>query len=72
MRLTYRTLPYDDDDDDADDMKGTDAEITKSVENPTGEISNKTQWDDDCSWSEWYSAEDPVRGKPEEVGTYGE
>lgn len=66
MRLTYRTLPFDDD----DDIKGTNSEITNSGENPTGETSNRTQWDDDCSWSEWYSAEDPVRGKYEEVGTY--
>ncbi|XP_054818850.1 uncharacterized protein LOC129318225 isoform X2 [Prosopis cineraria] len=58
MRLTYRTLPYDDD----DYIKGTDAGVTESGENPTGETSNRTQWDDDCSWSEWYSAEDPVRG----------
>ncbi|KAF7824754.1 rab3 GTPase-activating protein catalytic subunit isoform X1 [Senna tora] len=58
MRLTYRTVPYDDD----DDIKGIDAELTNSRENPSGETSNRTQWDDDCSWSEWYSAEDPVRG----------
>ncbi|KAK7305454.1 hypothetical protein VNO77_43360 [Canavalia gladiata] len=55
MKLTFRTLPYDD-----DYMK--DAKISKSEENLTGETSNGTQWDDDCSWSEWYSAEDPVKG----------
>ncbi|CAJ1960459.1 unnamed protein product [Sphenostylis stenocarpa] len=53
--LTFRTLPYDD-----DNMKV--AEISKSGENPTGEMSNGMQWDDDCSWSEWYSAEDLVKG----------
>lgn len=59
MRLTYRTLPYDDD----DYIKSIDTGGTKSGENPNGEASNRTQWDDDCSWSEWYYAEDPVRGK---------
>ncbi|KAI4305343.1 hypothetical protein L6164_028714 [Bauhinia variegata] len=58
MKLTYRTLPYDDD----EDIKGTDAEITKAGESHFGETSSRTQWDDDCSWSEWYSAEDPVKG----------
>jgi Rab3 GTPase-activating protein catalytic subunit len=22
----------------------------------------RKQWDDDCPWAEWYSAEDPVKG----------
>lgn len=57
MKLTYRTLPCDD-----DYMKGFDTENTKSGENLTGQRSNGMQWDDDCSWSEWYSAEDPVKG----------
>ncbi|XP_057428857.1 uncharacterized protein LOC130722215 isoform X3 [Lotus japonicus] len=57
MKLTFRTLPYDD-----DYMKGFGEKITKSGENLTGEMSNGKQWDDDCSWSEWYSAEDPVKG----------
>ncbi|XP_047170869.1 rab3 GTPase-activating protein catalytic subunit isoform X3 [Vigna umbellata] len=55
MKLTFRTLPYDD-----DNMKA--AKISKSEENVTGEMSDGMQWDDDCSWSEWYSAEDPVKG----------
>ncbi|RDX95002.1 Rab3 GTPase-activating protein catalytic subunit [Mucuna pruriens] len=55
MKLTFRTLPYDD-----DNTKF--ANISKSGENLTGELSNGTQWDDGCSWSEWYSAEDPVKG----------
>lgn len=62
MKLTFRTLPYDD-----DNMK--DAKISKSGENLTGPMCNGTQWDDDCSWSEWYSAEDPVKGKFWDVGT---
>ena len=53
MKLTYRTLPFDDD----ELIRGADAEITK-----TGQNSSKTQWDDDCPWSEWYSSEDPVKG----------
>ncbi|GAU27645.1 hypothetical protein TSUD_125910 [Trifolium subterraneum] len=58
MKLTFRTLPFDE-----DYMKDFDAKFTKSGENLTGEseTSNGTQWDDDCSWSEWYSAEDPVK-----------
>ncbi|KAK7301624.1 hypothetical protein RJT34_12493 [Clitoria ternatea] len=55
MKLTFRTLPYDD-----DYMK--DAEITESGENFTAEKSNGKHWDEDCSWSEWYSAEDPIKG----------
>ncbi|KAG5515066.1 hypothetical protein RHGRI_036190 [Rhododendron griersonianum] len=58
MKLTYRTIPYDDD----DELQGADVEISKSGENPGGDIRNKTQWDDDCPWSEWYSSEDPVKG----------
>lgn len=59
MKLTYRTIPYDDD----DELQGADVEISKSGENPGGDIRNKTQWDDDCPWSEWYSSEDPVKGE---------
>ncbi|XP_057512067.1 uncharacterized protein LOC130794228 isoform X2 [Actinidia eriantha] len=58
MKLTYRTLPYDDD----DEVQRADIELSESGENPGGDIRNKTQWDDDCPWSEWYSAEDPVKG----------
>ncbi|XP_019439248.1 PREDICTED: rab3 GTPase-activating protein catalytic subunit-like isoform X2 [Lupinus angustifolius] len=57
MKLTYKTLHFDD-----DYMKGFDAENNKSDEDLTGEASDMTQWDDDCSWSQWYSAEDPVKG----------
>ena len=64
MKLTYRTLPYDD-----DNNKGIDFENTKSGENLTGETSNETLWDNDCSWSDWYSSEDPVKGKSYELGT---
>lgn len=58
MKLTYRTLPYDDD----VDIQGADVEITESGENPGGDTHIKTQWDDDCPWSEWYSVEDPIKG----------
>ncbi|KAE9598640.1 putative Rab3 GTPase-activating protein catalytic subunit [Lupinus albus] len=57
MKLTYKTLHFDD-----DSMKGFDAENNKSDEDLTGDASDMTQWDDDCSWSQWYSAEDPVKG----------
>ncbi|XP_027940899.1 rab3 GTPase-activating protein catalytic subunit-like isoform X1 [Vigna unguiculata] len=57
MRLTYNMLPHDD-----YNMKAIDAQNTNSGENLTGETSNETLWDNDCPWSEWYSAEDPVKG----------
>ncbi|KAH9701888.1 Rab3 GTPase-activating protein catalytic subunit [Citrus sinensis] len=58
MKLTYKTLPYDDD----DDTRGEDVENTEPTDFPGGESGNRTQWDDDCPWSEWYSAEDLVKG----------
>ncbi|KAH9662048.1 Rab3 GTPase-activating protein catalytic subunit [Citrus sinensis] len=58
MKLTYKTLPYDDD----DDMRGEDVENTEPTDFPGGESGTRTQWDDDCPWSEWYSAEDLVKG----------
>lgn len=60
MKSTYRTIPYDDDDD--DDLQSPDAESKEHGGNPGAETRNRSQWDDDCSWSEWYSAEDPVKG----------
>ncbi|XP_065639114.1 uncharacterized protein LOC112040722 isoform X2 [Quercus suber] len=58
MKLTYRTLSFDDD----NDVQETDDEMTESEGNPASDIHSKAQWDDDCPWSEWYSAEDPVKG----------
>ncbi|MED6109142.1 hypothetical protein PIB30_030927 [Stylosanthes scabra] len=57
MKLTYRTLPYDD-----DNVEDIDVQNTESGENLAGESLNERLWDDDCSWSEWYSSEDPVKG----------
>ncbi|TKY56514.1 Rab3 GTPase-activating protein catalytic subunit [Spatholobus suberectus] len=57
LKLTYRMLPYDD-----DNIKGIDAQSTNSGENLTSEASRETLWDNDCPWGEWYSAEDPVKG----------
>lgn len=57
MKLTYKTLPYDD-----DDTRGEDVENTEPTDFPGGDSGNRTQWDDDCPWSEWYSAEDLVKG----------
>lgn len=59
MKLTYRTPPHDDDD---DVILGGDSEITESGGNSEGDSLRRTQWDDDCPWSEWYSAEDPIKG----------
>lgn len=59
MKLTYRTPPYDDD----DDIQGGESEITESDGNSEVDNHSKTQWDDDCPWSEWYTAEDPIKGR---------
>ncbi|XP_022892669.1 rab3 GTPase-activating protein catalytic subunit [Olea europaea var. sylvestris] len=58
MRLTYRTPTYDDE----DEVHEADAGVTESGGNAEGEARNKTQWDDDCPWSEWYTTDDPVKG----------
>ncbi|OUZ99155.1 Rab3 GTPase-activating protein catalytic subunit [Macleaya cordata] len=58
MKLTYRTPPDDDD----IDIQGSDADIAESGENPESNTRIKIQWDDDCPWTEWYSAEDPIKG----------
>lgn len=61
MRLTYQTFPYDEEDDenDMDELMGDKAD---TAENYVSESRNKVLWDDDYPWSEWYSAEDPLRG----------
>ncbi|KAI3994321.1 hypothetical protein MKX01_012578, partial [Papaver californicum] len=58
MKLTYRTPPDDDD----IVTQGIDAEMTESEENPESNFRSKIQWDDDCPGTEWYSAEDPIKG----------
>ncbi|XP_040941927.1 rab3 GTPase-activating protein catalytic subunit isoform X5 [Gossypium hirsutum] len=59
MKLTYRTLPNDDEN---DGIQDADAENAESEKMPDGGNLNRKHWDDDCPWSEWYSAEDPVKG----------
>ncbi|KAL9679748.1 hypothetical protein QQ045_017614 [Rhodiola kirilowii] len=59
MRLSYRTVSYDDND---DVLEGTERETTQLGGDSGYEVQRRTQWDDDCPWSEWYSAEDPVKG----------
>ncbi|XP_021851525.1 uncharacterized protein [Spinacia oleracea] len=58
MKLTYRTIPCDDD----DYMHEAEGENIESSAGAKGELHPRSQWDDDCPWSEWYSAEDPVKG----------
>ncbi|XP_043724681.1 rab3 GTPase-activating protein catalytic subunit isoform X2 [Telopea speciosissima] len=58
MRLTYRTPPHDED----DVTPEADPETAESAADPDVDTRGKTQWDDDCPWTEWYSAEDPVKG----------
>uniref|UniRef100_A0A0E0KCH2 Rab3 GTPase-activating protein catalytic subunit n=1 Tax=Oryza punctata TaxID=4537 RepID=A0A0E0KCH2_ORYPU len=57
MKLTYRTPEYD-----YDNEETLMSEANESI--AESEVANhpKKQWDDDCSWAEWYSAEDPVKG----------
>lgn len=59
MKLTYKSLPIDDE----DDIQEIDAEVLGSDGSPKSNSHSKTQWDDDCPWSEWYTAEDPIKGK---------
>ncbi|KAG7534723.1 Rab3 GTPase-activating protein catalytic subunit [Arabidopsis thaliana x Arabidopsis arenosa] len=61
MRLTYQTFPYDEEDEEID-MDELMDDKADTAENYGSESRNKVLWDDDCPWSEWYSAEDPLRG----------
>jgi len=56
MKLTYRTPEYD------YDNETLDSEATESLTENEVASHPKKQWDDDCPWAEWYSAEDPVKG----------
>ncbi|KAL7582915.1 hypothetical protein Lser_V15G42165 [Lactuca serriola] len=67
MKLTYKTLPYDED----NEVLNSESEITESGGDNGGDNRNKLQWDDDCPWSEWYTAEDPVKAF-ELVAMWGE
>ncbi|KAM0953812.1 putative Rab3 GTPase-activating protein catalytic subunit [Dioscorea sansibarensis] len=59
MKLTYRTPPFDDEE---DVLESVGAEVKESEEVNDGYDRIKVQWDDDCPWAEWYSAEDPIKG----------
>ncbi|KAA3456592.1 rab3 GTPase-activating protein catalytic subunit-like isoform X3 [Gossypium australe] len=61
MKLTYQTLPNDEDN--YDDIQEADTENAESETSPGCDNPNRKHWDDDCPWNEWYSAEDPVMGK---------
>ncbi|KAG6469897.1 hypothetical protein ZIOFF_070830 [Zingiber officinale] len=56
MKLTYRTPPYESD----DEIASIDPEDNESTKDTVILNHTKTQWDEDCPWTEWYSAEDPV------------
>lgn len=58
MKLMYRTLPYDEE----EDVQTGDSEV-KDSSTSDDNVRIKIQWDDDCPWTEWYSAEDPLRSK---------
>ena len=55
MKLTYITP-----DDDLDFMQNEDS---PSNGNASRLANINTLWDDDYPWSDWYSAEDPIKGK---------
>ncbi|XP_024464508.2 uncharacterized protein LOC7454840 isoform X4 [Populus trichocarpa] len=57
MTSTYRTIHHDD-----DDLQSLGIEKEEYGDNHGSETRSRSQWDDDCPWSEWYSAEDPVKG----------
>lgn len=58
MKLTYETLATDDD----DVIQQADDEASESGGKPVTDNHTRSQWDDDCPWSEWHSAEDPIKG----------
>ncbi|URD93603.1 rab3 GTPase-activating protein catalytic subunit-like [Musa troglodytarum] len=58
MKLTYRSPPYEPD----DEIASVDPEVNESKGDIVSPNRIKTHWDDDCPWTEWYSAEDPIRG----------
>ncbi|KAK1398662.1 Rab3 GTPase-activating protein catalytic subunit [Heracleum sosnowskyi] len=57
MKLTYQTILHDDD----SEVEGANVEVYNFDASSGGEMHRKAQWDEDCPWSEWYSAEDPVK-----------
>ncbi|XP_065880724.1 uncharacterized protein [Euphorbia lathyris] len=61
MKSTYRTAPSDDDDSDLQ-SRSTDTEESRRNSIADADTPIRSQWDDDCPWSEWYSAENPVKG----------
>ncbi|WOH01469.1 hypothetical protein DCAR_0520853 [Daucus carota subsp. sativus] len=57
MKLTYKTILHDDE----NEVERPNAEVYDSNAVSGSEMHRKAQWDEDCPWSEWYSAEDPVK-----------
>lgn len=57
MKLTYRTPEYE-----YDHEETLDSEATETIAESEVPTQPRKQWDDDCPWAEWYSAEDPVKG----------
>ncbi|XP_018473051.2 uncharacterized protein LOC108844314 isoform X2 [Raphanus sativus] len=61
MRLKYQTVTSDEEDEESDTDEFMD-DKADTAEHNGSESRNKGNWDDDCPWSEWYSAKDPLRG----------
>ncbi|KAJ0968675.1 hypothetical protein J5N97_021552 [Dioscorea zingiberensis] len=59
MKLTYKSPPFEDDEENT--LENVGPEDKSGEENDSYEHI-KAQWDDDCPWAEWYSAEDPIKG----------
>lgn len=59
MRLTYRTHISGHELEHHEENESRSTETRVSMES---DLFNNRQWDDDFPWSEWYSAEDPVKG----------
>lgn len=59
MRLTYRTHISGHELEHHEENESRSTESSVSMES---DLFNNRQWDDDFPWSEWYSAEDPVKG----------
>ncbi|XP_018473723.2 uncharacterized protein LOC108844938 isoform X2 [Raphanus sativus] len=61
MRLKYQTFTSDEEDEESDMDEFMD-DKADTAEHNGSESRNKVNWDDDCPWSEWYSAGNPLRG----------
>ncbi|KAJ3682855.1 hypothetical protein LUZ60_013082 [Juncus effusus] len=69
MKLTYETPPFEyEEEEEFLDCESNESDLQQETETNQNNSNNlnsnrvKKQWDHDCPWTEWYSAEDPVKG----------